>query len=53
VEVTNMVRASSEIHCNGKTYENGMVIKYERYTGVAETLVLFVETFRFKRNDAN
>jgi type IV secretory pathway TrbF-like protein/sugar phosphate permease len=70
VEVTNVVRASSrsfEIHWNEKTYENGMVVKSERYTGLAETtfksvgsadplknpLNLFIGAFRWRRDDTN
>ena len=70
VEATNVVRAtdrSFEIHWNEKTYENGVLVKSERYTGVAEIifqsaaradplknpLSLFVDTFHWKRDDAN
>jgi type IV secretory pathway TrbF-like protein/predicted MFS family arabinose efflux permease len=70
VEVTNVIRASSrtfEIHWNEKTYQSGMNIKSERYTGIAETIFesadtadplknplgLFVDTFRFRRDDTN
>ena len=70
VEVTNVIRASSrsfEIHWNEKTYQSGMNIKSERYTGIAETIFesadtadplknplgLFVDTFRWRRDDTN
>ena len=70
VEVTNVVRASSrsfEIHWNEKTYQKGMVIKSERYTGLVQTIFksseiadplknplgLFVDTFRWRRDDTN
>jgi type IV secretory pathway TrbF-like protein/predicted MFS family arabinose efflux permease len=70
VEVTNVVRASSrsfEIHWNEKTYQNGMNIKSERYTGIAGTIFrsasttdplenplgLFVDTFSWRRDDTN
>jgi type IV secretory pathway TrbF-like protein/predicted MFS family arabinose efflux permease len=70
VEVTNVVRASGrsfEIQWNEKTYENGMLVKSERFTGVAEIifqsagkadplknpLSLFVDTFHWKRDGTN
>ena len=70
VEVTDVVRASGrsfEIQWNEKTYENGMLVKSERFTGVAEIifqsagradplknpLSLFVDTFRWKRDGTN
>jgi type IV secretory pathway TrbF-like protein/predicted MFS family arabinose efflux permease len=70
VEVTNVIRASSrsfEIHWTEKTYQRGMNIKSERYTGIAETIFesagttdplknplgLFVDTFRWRRDDTN
>ena len=70
VEVTNVVRSSGhafEIHWNEKTYENGMVVKSERYAGVAEIifqsvggadplknpLSLFVDRFHWKRDGTN
>jgi len=70
VEVTNVIRGSSrsfEIHWTEKTYQSGMNIKSERYTGIAGTIFesadtadplknplgLFVDTFRFRRDDTN
>ena len=70
VEVTNVIRASSrsfEIHWTEKTYQSGMNIKSERYTGIAETIFeptetadplknplgLFVDTFRWRHDDTN
>jgi type IV secretion system protein VirB5 len=70
VEVTNVVRASSrsfEIHWNEKTYQSGMIVKSERYAGIAETILkftdtadplknplgLFIDTFRWRRDDTN
>ena len=70
VDVTNVVRTSSnsfEIHWNDKIYQNGMLVKSERYTGIAEItfksvgiadplknpLDLFVDAFRWRCEDTN
>jgi type IV secretory pathway TrbF-like protein/predicted MFS family arabinose efflux permease len=58
---------SLEIHWNEKPYQSGMNIKSERYTGIAEIIFesadradplknplgLFVDTFRWRRDDTN
>lgn len=70
VEITSLARASSrsfEIHWNEKTFENGMLTRSARYTGIAEIIFkavgtadslknplgLLVDTFRWRPDNTN
>jgi type IV secretory pathway TrbF-like protein/predicted MFS family arabinose efflux permease len=70
VDITSVVRASVrsfEIHWNEKTFQNGMLTKSVRYTGIAEIIFkavgtaeplknplgLLVDMFRWRRDNTN